>query len=301
MKLIRKVIRKTRNFFLRIFNKTAFEKEFLTVLPKNFHGPARLLFQKNTSSEEKKIGERIEQFRSNVASSGTYADAYAYGSPRPETFQTDQEGHAQPGPIRKGNIEKFMETGTGIDTGLLLRRIVEGLGSKRILELGTNTGFSGCYFLSLPQVEELVTIEGSTVLAEIADQNLSRISKNFRLMVTLFDDALDELMAENQKFDCVFIDGQHEREALLHYINRSIPLLNEGGALIIDDLYWSDDMFNAWQEICQDQRFSQTVNLTSKGVCLLANEKSQPAYFNICDYMGEPMLQYEDRYNMKYS
>lgn len=301
LRLVQKVVRKTKNFFLKTTNRKAFETEFLETLPKKFHPPACLLFQKDFTAEEREIGQMIEKFRSEVVSQKGNVDAYAYGSPRPETFKTDQGGRAEPGPIRKGDIKKFMKTGATIENGLLLRRIVKGLGSKRVLELGTNAGFSGCYFLAADNVTELVTIEGSTVLADIAKQNLSRISENFKVMVTLFDDALAELQANNEKFDCVFIDGQHEKDALLHYIENVIPLLHDDGAIIIDDLYWSEDMNMAWQQVHKDKRFIEVVNLSSKGICVYSSQSKEPAYYNICDYMGEPLFQYEDRYDLKYS
>jgi predicted O-methyltransferase YrrM len=158
-----------------------------------------------------------------------------------------------------------MKTGSGILKGLLLRRIVAGTGAKRVLELGTNTGFSGSYFLSVNNLK-LTTVEGSSALCQIADRNMSRISDNYQIHNCLFDEAIDRLTMENEKFDCVFLDGQHEREATLHYAKRLKPLMSEGAIYIFDDIYWSDDMNQAWKDLTLLEGFSHSVDFLTLGV-----------------------------------
>ncbi len=158
------------------------------------------------------------------------------------------------------------------------------------MELGTNTGFSGCYFLSCPQFEHLVTIEGSRDLCEIADRNLRRIADNFTIMNMLFDDAIEQLVQNDENFDCVFIDGQHERKATSHYTKRVVPLLNKGGLIIFDDIYWSDGMNQFWKEICFSQGFSVTVDFRSKGVGILRSGEELKMHYDVCEYIGRPRI-----------
>jgi|GEM_PF-1951656 len=285
--------REFRACVYRLMNRSLFEEDFLRYLPKEFHETAKLVFdfRRFVLEEEKKIAKNIEEFRSRAPLIADTERISSYSSPHSSTFKKNEHGHAVPGDLTNSSIEAHMKTGVNKRGGLLLRRIVQGVNAKRILELGTNTGFSGCYFLSFKTVESLVTIEGSSQLCKIAIKNLHRISSNFKVLNMLFDEAIDKLIEESEKFDCAFIDGQHEREAVLHYFNRLLPLIKKGGIIIFDDIYWSDDMNQAWKELCRNPLFSQTYDFGSKGVCVLRLNDTEPSrHYDICEYIGRPSI-----------
>jgi hypothetical protein len=250
---------------------------------------ASLLFFGDLTAEEREIGKRIEDFRGEMRRA-TMGDVESFSSPRSRTFATDSTGHALPGPRTPSPQFVHAETGVDMKGGLLLRRLVEGLEARRVLELGTNTGLSGCYFLSAPGLEELVTIEGSAGLCEIADSNLRRISDRYTILNKLFDAAIDDLMARGATFDCVYVDGQHEREATWHYTRRLLPLVSERGALVYDDIYWSDDMNQFWKEVCVSGEFSLTVDLQLKGIAIPRRGVEPKVQHDICDYLGRPRI-----------
>lgn len=106
----------------------------------------------------------------------------------------------------------------------------------------------------------------------------------------MFDDALDMLRDESATFDCVYLDGQHERQATLHYMERIRPLLSRGGAVVFDDIYWSDDMNQAWKDLCRMDVFSQTLDFGSKGVCVLRSGDETHVHYDVCDYIGRPRI-----------
>ena len=109
----------------------------------------------------------------------------------------------------------------------------------------------------------------------------------------MFDEAIEELHEKNEKFDCVFIDGQHERKATMHYADRVLPLLNEGGSIIFDDIYWSEDMNRFWKEVCLRPEFATTIDLRLKGVAIRKKANEPKAHYDICEYLGRP------RFSMK--
>ncbi|PRY09867.1 putative O-methyltransferase YrrM [Pontibacter ummariensis] len=273
------------NLVKRVLNYGKFKNSFLKRLPQQFHGAAKLLYYHTFTEEEKKLASEIERFRSQIPALSTAKEIYSYTSPHSNTFKTDEEGKALPGEYTGNSVEAHMKTGSSTFHGILLRRIVAGAGVKRILELGTNTGFSGCYFLSVPGTE-LVTIEGSAALCEIAKLNMDRISDKHRIMNMLFDEAIDVLLKEKASFDCVFIDGQHEQKATLHYTQRVLPLLKPGALIVHDDIYWSEDMHQAWQKMVQDPTFSQTVDLFYKGVCVLGD--GPKAHYDMGECLPRP-------------
>jgi len=242
------------------------------------------------TSEERMLGKKIESFRNQIPKFYAREEIQSYTSPHSNTFKLEENSaHTVPGEFVSTDIKSIMKTGSDIFKGTLLRRVVEGTQRKRVLELGTNTGFASSYFVSVDGVE-LVTIEGSEDLCKIADKNISRISLNFKIMHTLFDDAIDQLIAENQKFDCVFIDGQHEKEATIHYKNRLKPLMTKNAIFIFDDIYWSDGMNQAWKELFIDAEFSYGVDLQLIGVLQKEPGSKKTDLYDINDYLPRPSI-----------
>jgi predicted O-methyltransferase YrrM len=264
----------------------AFNREFLPALPRELRPAAEFAFEREPTDDEQRIVDTIETLRGELErAEGT---ALSYSSPHSGTFRRADDGHVEPGPANRSPLGVHAKTGAGRRGGILLRRLAEGLGATNVLELGTNTGFSGMYFLSAGSRPRLVTIEGSADLCRIAEQNLTRVADRtrFRVMNRLFDDALDELEQSGERFSCGFIDGQHEQAATLHYATRVISLLEPGGAVIFDDIYWSRDMHEAWQRLRMDDRFAVTCDLKWKGVCVTG--VGPPRTFDICEFIRRP-------------
>lgn len=245
-----------------------FRRQFLPHVPPVWAPAFKLVFfhTLDLSPEEKALGEKIESFRAQIPAEHGGEVIVSYGSPHSSTFEYQQDSeHAKPGDLNNSSVSATMQTGSNIHKGILLKRIVENVGCKRVLELGTNTGFSGAYFISGGNTH-LVTIEGSEDLCKIADKNMRRVGEGFTVINALFDEAIDELIAKGERFDAVFIDGQHEREATLHYARRVAPLMEENGLFIFDDVYWSDDMNNAWKDLQRDFDFAEGVDLFLVGL-----------------------------------
>lgn len=274
----------------RAVNYNQFHSDFLRKLPKEFHPAAKLQFIPFLNTNERAIANKIEAFRPQIPKVSDAQKIASYTSPHSGSFQKDEQGHALSGEYVESNVEAHVKTGSPKLKGMLLRRIVEGYGAKRVLELGTNTGFSGSYFVSVNGVE-LTTIEGSDALCNIADKNMRRISPKYRIMNNLFDDAIDQLIQENAKFDCVFIDGQHEKEATLHYAERVKPLMEKNAIYIFDDIYWSDDMNEAWKELVYTKDFFKAVDLFAVGVCVQEeNSSGKTALYDLGDYLPRPNI-----------
>jgi predicted O-methyltransferase YrrM len=116
------------------------------------------------------------------------------------------------------------------------------------------------------------------------------MSDSFTVMNMLFDQAIDELIEAEERFDCVFIDGQHEQEATLHYAERVRPLMNEGSCFVFDDIYWSDGMNQAWKELCRMESFSHTVDLLYKGICVYEPHTRTTVHHDLGDVLPRPTI-----------
>lgn len=284
-----KLTKLLKNLAARALNAGQFKQDFLRKLPPAFHPAARLLFYPILTAEERRMAAKIEGLRNKIPSVLQAEKVASYTSPHSGTFQKDEKGHALSGAYVENSLSSHMKTGSGKFKGMLLKRIAQGYGAMRVLELGTNTGLSGSYFLAAHPQLKLTTIEGSADLCKIAQHNLAQVSSNFRVMNALFDDAIDTLIAEGAQFDCVFIDGQHEKEATLHYAMRVAPLMAPNAIYIFDDIYWSDDMNDAWKELLFSKRYAAAVDFFAVGVCEQREGHTRSTQlYDMGDYLPRP-------------
>ena len=271
--------------------QVAFEWLFLPSVPPEFREATRIAFDGRLSSEEERVAKELEDFRRAIPQ--RYPRKLAsYRSPHSGAFRYNDQGHAEPGQLLESQTTAHAQTGVSPAGGAILKRIAEGVGASRVLELGTNTGFSATYFLSANCEPELVTVEGSEDLCQIASDNLSRFNGRYEIINSLFDDAIDRLIVEeSEKFDLVFIDGQHEKNAVLHYADRVHELMRAGGACIFDDIYWSEDMNDAWRDICESTRYDVTIDLgRGGGVATIGGGDAAPRHYDLFPYKLRPRI-----------
>ncbi len=116
--------------------------------------------------------------------------------------------------------------------------------SKRLLEIGTFIGASTMFLAAaLPQDGKVVTIEKFDKFANIARRNFEKNGFADKIELRV-GDAMEVLrgMAE-QRFDFAYIDGNKENYD--KYFERIDPMMNPGGLIVVDDVFFSCDAFNA--------------------------------------------------------
>jgi predicted O-methyltransferase YrrM len=157
--------------------------------------------------------------------------------------------------------------------GLFLHRCASGFEARRLLELGTCAGISGCYLASAPSCRSFVTIEVSSPLAAIARSNLSHITDHATVINAAFDEGIGTALAlEDEPFDLVWIDGHHESEPTLRYFDRLRGRVAPGKLMLFDDIDWPQ-MTGAWRAIRAWPGFAHTINAGRFGIAVL---KSRP-------------------------
>tara|TARA_Y100001954_G_C15829355_1_gene614230 strand:- start:7927 stop:8664 length:738 start_codon:yes stop_codon:yes gene_type:complete len=238
--------------------------------------------------DEIQLGKKIESFRSEIKKIDKPISSY--GSPRSGSPLFDTNGVVLPGILKKGYSHNLAKTGTNVFGGVQLKKIIELVQQPYVLELGTNTGLSGCYILSALTQPHLTTIEGSPDLCEIADSNLSRVSDQYDIRNEMFQDSINYFTSADKKFDIIFIDGQHEEKATLLYADLVKPICNDFSILIFDDIYWSEGMNNAWKKIVSSDSFSLTIDLGTRGIAILDNSLSTKEHFSVTRFTGKPLF-----------
>jgi caffeoyl-CoA O-methyltransferase len=121
--------------------------------------------------------------------------------------------------------------------GALLRTLVAISGARRILEIGTFTGYSAISMASaLDGGGRIVTCEIDPRHAEIARRHIEANALADRIEVRL-GPAIDTVRALDGPFDLVFIDA--DKESYAAYYEAVLPKLSERGFICVDNVLWS--------------------------------------------------------------
>lgn len=165
--------------------------------------------------------------------------------------------------------------------GQLLYKIVRYLHPEVVIELGSCLGLGTMYMASAYENTKIYTIEGSLTLVKKAQKNYESLGFNNIFSVQgNFDDVLPVLLKENGKFDLIFIDGNHRRDSVINYLELCLPYAQHNSVIIFDDIRWSDDMEEAWREICGYEKVRLTLDLFRMGIVFF-NDKIMKQDFEL--------------------
>jgi predicted O-methyltransferase YrrM len=68
------------------------------------------------------------------------------------------------------------------------------------------------------------------------------------------------------KLDLVFFDGNHQKVPTLDYFHHCLTKAHENSIFIFDDIHWSSEMDEAWQQIQGHEQVSLTIDLFQFGL-----------------------------------
>lgn len=126
---------------------------------------------------------------------------------------------------------------TGPIEGRLLELLVHGIEAKRVLELGTYSGYSSLSMAAgLAEGGHIDTCEVDEKHAEVARRYIERSQYADRITVHL-GPALETIERLGGEFDFVFIDADKENYGA--YYEALLPRLTPHGLMAIDNTLWS--------------------------------------------------------------
>lgn len=162
--------------------------------------------------------------------------------------------------------------GTTIKRAKLLYRLTAYFKTETILELGTSLGI-GTQAMSLGKPDsKITTIEGCPNISEFAKNNFEKYQlKNINSITGDFKDKLKEFT--KNKYDLIFFDGNHQKEATLIYFETLLNTVNNNSVWIFDDIYWSKGMTEAWETIKKHPKVTVTIDTFFWGVVFFRDEQ----------------------------
>ena len=152
----------------------------------------------------------------------------------------------------------------------LMFRLVESFQSEVVVELGTSLGLTTGYLSKANKQGKVFTMEGAAEIAKVARENF-RLMKlnNVTLIEGNFDNTLPDLLSKLNKVDLAFLDGNHRKEPTLKYFNWLLPKLHPNSIVVVDDINWSADMREAWEELKNHSSVTLSIDLFEMGVLFL--------------------------------
>jgi len=149
----------------------------------------------------------------------------------------------------------------------LLFRIVKYFKPKTILEFGTAAGIGSMALALGNPSANVISMEGCASLASVAESQFRQNGiENIEQIIGNFDNVLHEVFEKVTTLDLVFFDGNHRKIPTLDYFTHCLVKANEKSIFIFDDIHWSVEMEEAWQEIQKNTSVTLSLDLFYLGI-----------------------------------
>jgi len=131
------------------------------------------------------------------------------------------------------------------EQGSFMGLLVKLVGARRILEIGTFTGYSALAMArALPADGRLIASDVSAEWTAIAREFWQKagVADRIALILKPGRDVIQELLAQGEagRFDMMFIDA--DKHNYDHYYEGGLKLLRAGGLMMIDNVLWGGDV-----------------------------------------------------------
>ena len=124
--------------------------------------------------------------------------------------------------------------------GAFLKMVVTLVQAKRVLEIGTFTGYSAlCFAEALPEEGTVLTCDIDAETTELAKRYWAQSLAGRKIEARL-GPALETMQGLEGEFDLIFIDA--DKTNYMHYYQRGLELLSPNGVMLIDNVLWSGEV-----------------------------------------------------------
>lgn len=173
---------------------------------------------------------------------------------------------------------EYSEMLTGRVEGRLLNLLVLLTGCRRILEIGTFTGYSALSMAgALPEDGQIITCEINERYEKIARSYFKRSEHGSKIELRM-GPALETIQTLEGPLDLVFIDA--DKVNYPRYYKQVLPKVKTDGLFVVDNVFWSGDVLNPGDEkskaidrlnrmIAEDENVEQVVLTVRDGLTLV--------------------------------
>lgn len=167
----------------------------------------------------------------------------------------------------------------------ILFEIINYFPIQNSIEIGTSLGISTLYLAHAKKNSTVYTLEGCPETAKIAQQNFNQHQlNNIQLIVGNFNQTLQPLVNQFNQIDFVFFDGNHQKIPTLNYFQICLQKVHNNSIFVFDDIHWSEEMEEAWEEIKKHPKVTVTIDLFWIGIVFFRTEQVKE-HFTINPYI----------------
>ncbi|WP_367890065.1 O-methyltransferase [Polaribacter pectinis] len=157
----------------------------------------------------------------------------------------------------------------------LLIKITSYFKPKSSLEIGTSLGLGTTAIKIANENSNIVTLEGCPETSKVASKLFTNNNfNNIDVIVGDFQKTLPKIV-QNKQYDFIYFDGNHTKKATLDYFKTCLGSIHNDSYFIFDDIYWSKEMHEAWQEIKNNAAVKVTVDLFYFGIVFFRKEQEK--------------------------
>ncbi len=151
--------------------------------------------------------------------------------------------------------------------GQLLFKLINKFKPGEIFDLGTSLGLTTMYIASASNNSKVTTFEGCPNTLNKAKEYFGKIGlTNISAVEGNIDVTLPEKIKEVSSLDFVFFDANHRYEPTMRYFEICLSKATEESIFVFDDIYWSEEMEKAWNDIKSHPEVIVTIDLFFVGL-----------------------------------
>ena len=171
--------------------------------------------------------------------------------------------------------------GTTPSRSKLFYRLINYFQFNTILELGTSLGIA-THTMSLANPNATITtIEGCPNISQFTKNNLEKNGvSNVTVLTGDFSEVIKPLT--HNKYDFIYFDGNHQKEATLNYFETLLKTVNNNSVFIFDDIYWSKGMTEAWETIVKHPKVTVSIDTFFWGLVFFRKEQEKEHFVIRC-------------------
>jgi predicted O-methyltransferase YrrM len=164
----------------------------------------------------------------------------------------------------------------------LLFRMIQFYNKENVLELGTSFGITTSYMSSAKNNPAVTSMEGSQSIANIAQQNFNTLQlKNVNIITGDFEKTLSPFLNNSNEIDFAFLDGNHRKIPTLQYFNQILSNSTEETIVVFDDIHWSKEMEEVWEEIKIHEAVTLSIDLFFIGIVFFKKDFKVKQHFSV--------------------
>jgi predicted O-methyltransferase YrrM len=169
----------------------------------------------------------------------------------------------------------------------VLFNLINYIKPVRSLELGTSLGISALYMASARKTSQVDTVDANEQLSKIASQNAKELElPNIHFNINTFEKFVIQITPPTV-YDFLYIDGNHTYNATINTIEILQPFLSDTAVVMIDDIHWSEEMYQAWELLKSHRRVNSSIETQYFG--LLFFDKKLPCIHHVhIEYWKKP-------------